>query len=504
MVNVLGVSCSLRNARFGSGSKKLINEINSINNKDDLLGYLEQQTKIRADDFFKAGRSEKLPFDKIYRNLLRSKGDRGLSNSEAALVCGLWGAGEAGANIRHCGLASFFPMNGEARDLEKLREIVLWADAVLVSGPVYFGDRGSLAQAFFEFLKVDDACRKHVNGRVYAGVAVGAKRNGGQETTLIYQLIDATNMNMLAVGNDSATTAQYGGTSHAGDVGTMAADDYGIKTSVGTGRRLAMASQMWDRGAKKSLVDNTRVAVWLLQDTKENRGRTLIEDFCAAVEKQTEGVEFRVSDFTQEEIYRCIACDVCPTDVGTAEEYRCIINSSDDLFKRCHQEIIQVDAILVAAYSPVDRRGINSVYQRFVERTRYLRRDDYLLGDRLIAPLVISEVNSNQNLHIRMLTSFLRHLSVLHHPLIGFEYNGEVLNWGNMIEQGISFAGSATRLTAGRLSTPEQEVDERHYNPVGYIISAEKSEHDQSVGKTEQIQGLRRDVHKSTKEKRIA
>ena len=49
-----------------------------------------------------------------------------------------------------------------------------------------------------------------------------AKRNGGQETTLVYQLIDMINLNMLGVGNDSASTSQYGGTVVAGDVGTMA------------------------------------------------------------------------------------------------------------------------------------------------------------------------------------------------------------------------------------------------------------------------------------------
>lgn len=504
MVNILGVSCSLRNARFGAGSEKLVGEIQLLEDEKSLQKYLEYQTKIRADDFFEAGRQQKLPFDEVYRNLLKAKGDRGLSNSEAALVSGLWGACNSGAAIRHCGLAQFFPMNGVPRDLERLREMVLWADAILVSGPVYFGDRGSLAQAFFEFLQADDPCKMHVRNRFYAGVAVGAKRNGGQETTLIYQLIDATNLNMLAVGNDSATTAQYGGTAHAGDVGTLAGDDYGIKTSIGTGRRLARASQMWARGAGNSLVDNTRVSVWLLQDAPEHRGRDLIADFCAEIEQRTTGVEFQVSDFTQEEIYRCIACDVCPTDIGAAEEYRCIINSSADLFKRDHQEIVQSDAILIAAYSPIDRKGINSVYQRFVERTRYLRRDDYLVGDRLVAPLVISEVNSNQNLHIRMMTSFLRHHSVLHHPLIGLEFKGQILNSDAVIEQGVSFSKCATRLTAGRLSTPEQEIDARHYNPVGYVISAEKRENDVSLGKTGKVQGVRREIHKSVKEKRIA
>src|SRR5262249_20719824 len=157
-----------------------------------------------------------------------------LSNSEAALVAGLWGAFRTGAKIAHCGLGAYFPMTGEADSLDELRQKVLSADSLLVSGPVYFGDRGSVGQEFMEFLYSDPACARYIRNRLYGGIAVGAKRNGGQETTLIYQTIDATNMNMLAVGNDTETTSQYGGTAVAGDVGTLQTDGYGIKTSIGT------------------------------------------------------------------------------------------------------------------------------------------------------------------------------------------------------------------------------------------------------------------------------
>src|SRR5262249_53378495 len=197
MVNVLGVSCSLRNARYGQGSDRLIAEVRALADEAHLGAYLETQTKIRLDDFIEAGRGEGLQFDEIYRRLRKSRNDRGLSNSEASLVAALWGAQQDGAEIAHVGLGAYFPMTGDATALEELRAQVLWADAILVSGPVYFGDRGSTAQEFFEFLHDDEECARHVKNRIYGGIAVGAKRNGGQETTLIYQLVDATNMSML-------------------------------------------------------------------------------------------------------------------------------------------------------------------------------------------------------------------------------------------------------------------------------------------------------------------
>ena len=64
------------------------------------------------------------------------------------------------------------------------------ADGILLSTPVYFGDRSSLSQRFIETIRSDAALCRDLAGRIYAGLAVGAKRNGGQETTLIYQMMD--------------------------------------------------------------------------------------------------------------------------------------------------------------------------------------------------------------------------------------------------------------------------------------------------------------------------
>jgi multimeric flavodoxin WrbA len=492
MVRVLGVSCSLRNARYGQGSEKLISEIKNLGDEKLLGTYLEAQTKVRLNDFIEAGRGEGLQFDEIYRRLRKSRNDRGLSNSEAALVAGLWGAQQDGAEIEHIGLGDYFPMAGDCKSLGELRQRVCAVDAILVSGPVYFGDRGSIAQDFFEFLHNDEECGRHIKNRIYGGIAVGAKRNGGQETTLIYQLIDATNMSMLAVGNDTETTSQYGGTAVAGDVGTMHGDGYGIKTSIGTGRRVARVARMLEVGRRYRTRDKIKINVWLLQDTVDHHGRELMLRLSQEMVQAQPGIEVRVLDFTQEKIYRCIACDICPIRVGGPAEYRCIIEADTDLFHAQHAELIEADAILIGAYSPIDRRNVNSVYQRFTERTRYWRRDEYLIGDRLIAPLVVSEIGANQNLHIRMLTSFLRHHTVLHHPLIGMEHRGAFLNWQMLFDQAMSFAANAIELTAGRLVMSEEETGMHSYNPVGYLISSSKKTEDVETGRAKLAQDARR------------
>jgi len=500
---VLGVSGSLRNARFGAGSVALVAEIKRIASTDDLTQYLEAQTKIRLEDFIQAGRDRELPFDQIHRNLRKAKGDRGLSNSEAALAAGLWGAAQAGAEIRHCGLSRYFPMTGQAVNLDELRELVLQADSLLISGPVYFGDRGSPVHEFIEFLRSDPRCFAHVRGKLYAGIAVGAKRNGGQETTLIYQMVDMANLSMLVVGNSGDNTAQYGGTTCAGDVGTLHRDDYGIETAIATGKRLGACLRQQELGRTVRIDGQIRIGVWMLQDVVNKRGLDYVTNLCAEIESNLPEVSFDIRDFSESEIYRCIACDVCPIELGSHEEYRCIIKSEKDLFVEQHRNLVGVDALLLGAYSPTNRDSVRSVYQRFIERTRYLRRDDYALADRLAAPLVISEVGSNQNLHVRMLTSLVRHQTILHHPILGFEYQGDVLTSDRMIADATSFAKCALQLTAGRVARSGAEASEKAYNPVGYQVSAAEREAQEAVGVVARLRSERSERHEKEQAQRI-
>lgn len=482
MVKILGVSSSLRNARFGVESiNELIRSIKSLPDDQALAEFLEKATKARIEDYMDAGKREDLSFDKIYRNIARRKRDRGLSNSDAVLVAGLWGAHTRGADIEYCSLAKFFPYRGKPLHLTELRDLVLGSDGILLAGPVYFGDRGSLAQDFIDFLRNDPQCRAHIRGRPYAGITVGAKRNGGQETTLIYQMIDMVNLGMLVVGNDSATTAQYGGTANAGDVGTLSKDSYGIWTSTGTGRRLANVCRLLEIGHALGKSERVRISIWLVQDSTDHRGLATIERLRRELLADTDA-EVIIHDFTDQTIDRCIACDICPTSLSRAVDYGCIIKSPDDLFVNKHSEIIDTDAILIAAYSPVDRSKVKSVYQRFIERTRYIRHNDYALSDRLSAPLIISEIDAQQNLHIRMLTSLLRHHQVMHHPLIGREFGNELLNWDSLLRHGRDFIANAKRIRAGRIALERERLSETVYNPVGFDIGTAKLNQDHLDG----------------------
>lgn len=472
-IKVLGVSASLRNGRFGKGSDELVEEIAALPDREALNAYLKMQGNVRAQEFIAAGRAEGRPFDAIYANLSKMPRVQGLSNSEVALAAGLWGAIQERVEIDHVGLAQHFPASGPHRDLDLLVRKLKLADAIILSGPVYFGDRGSLAQDFIEFIRNTPELKRHFEGKAYGGIAVGAKRNGGQETTLIYQMVDMSNTGLLCVGNDSETTAQYGGTVVAGDVGTAPADDYGTETSIGTGRRVARVARMIHAGKTARLADRLRVGIWLLQDDKAGTGKRHMMDLLASA--GAGAVDYHLLDFTDlasKEIVRCIACDVCPVEMGRDEKYRCIIVKSNDLLKMTHESLVNVDALIVAAYSAIDRAGAISTYQRVIERTRYLRHSDYILSDILVAPLVFSELGSNQNLHIRMMTSMLRHHTIMNHPIIGWLHEGGRLRWEETVRDFRTFLSRARRIRAGWLSTAVQASDKDVYNPVGFVIGS--------------------------------
>ena len=470
---VLGLAASLRNARWGAGSEKLVVDLATLPDKAALLAYLTKESERHLENFLEAGRRAGKDFLEIYRNLNKATGEAGLSNSEVALAAALWAALREGADIGHLSLAEFFTASGDVRRPDVLRRRLLEADAILLSGPVYFGDRGSLAETLVDFIARDDELRTAVAGRLYGGIAVGAKRNGGQETTLIYQMMDMLGLGMLAVGNDSDTTAQYGGTGHAGDVGTMHKDIYGIDTSMGVGRRIARVALALAEGGP--LADRPRVAFLVLQDVDGIAQRTVDE----LLERLNPRMHATVVNLTTKSIRRCLACDICPTHIDTDDVYRCIITSSGDDLSDLHAELIQHDILVPVVATSHDRRRMISNYQTFIERTRYIRRGDYVWSDLLVVPLGLTEGIAYDSYPIRMLTSFLRHHTVLSRPLVARIVSGRAEGIDDLADGLATAVGVSERLVSGRLLIATQP--DHRYNPVGYVLSANKDAEDEKL-----------------------
>jgi multimeric flavodoxin WrbA len=476
VITILGIAASLRNARWGIGNKKLIKHLGVLENEQELKKFLREESEIHLENFIQAGRAEGKDFLHIRRTLNQNRGDSGLSNSEVALASALWAAKNVGVRIDHCSLSEYFLPNGTSKNLDQLKEKLINADGFIVSGPVYFGDRGSLSQSFLELIQRDSEFQDAVSGKLYAGIAVGAKRNGGQETTLIYQMFDFLSLGMLGVGNDSDTTAQYGGTGLAGDVGTMHADDYGLATSIGTGRRIAtLATKLGKRGRIKGQV---KMVFLILQDSMGNHAERYTTSLLANIQGD---IETTILNISKANILRCIACDICPTHIDVDDEYRCIISADRDDMSDLHVRLLDYDAIIPVIWSGIDGRQITSNYQKFIERTRYLRRGDYVWSDVLVSPIIWEEIGGNKNMALRVVTSMVRHHTILSRPIVGYIKDENILNEEEVIRGLSSFVDEARRVGAARLTSNSQDST-NNYVPVGYVLSVDKDQEDQLIG----------------------
>lgn len=413
-----------------------------------------KQLGIRHGDGFNLYKSERK----------KTKRDTTFSNTEVALAAALYGAKEAGAEVLHVQLNRYFFPTPRPAKLRELKDLLLRADGLVLATPVYFGDRSLLIGNLIELIRSDAELRTALAGKIMGGIAVAAKRNGGQETSLIYQLMDMLDIGFLGVGNDWRTTAQYGGTCHAGDVGMMASDSVGIDTAAGVGRRVGTAALMNRMGECHQLQGRHRLVFLVAQDKGEVALR-----YAQTLAQQAPQADITIIDVTKLKIHSCQACDICPATVGIDQDSRCIIQRRDDDMQGVYDTLRQADVIVPVTYNPAVREGLTSAYQALMERLRFMRRSNYMLSDRLIAPLVLEEIGAGQNLHIRMITSLIRQHSIVSKPLLAYFRNGVALNEHEVAQQFAALNQMARHITRGRLLLYANTLESIEYQTVGYF-----------------------------------
>ena len=64
----------------------------------------------------------------------------------------------------------------------------------------------------------------------------------------------------------------------------------------------------------------------IVQDSNDFRAKKYAEKFIKKT--SVSNVDFEVLNIANQNIARCIACDLCPTHHAPAEEYACIIKNS--------------------------------------------------------------------------------------------------------------------------------------------------------------------------------
>jgi multimeric flavodoxin WrbA len=195
-------------------------------------------------------------YDDILEVIYKLGGDKRISNSESLLLASMYGAKQNGARVNLVHLSNYCSLDGGNHyRKDDLLTIVEESQGIIISTPVYFGDRSSLIQELFDLLNSKRSSSPFpLNNKAVGVVSVGAKRNGGQETAITYALAECLNMGAAIVGN-GPPTAQYGGTGVGGNVGTIIDDSFGLMTSKGTGQRVAVLADLLNQKDGKGRAD---------------------------------------------------------------------------------------------------------------------------------------------------------------------------------------------------------------------------------------------------------
>lgn len=116
---------------------------------------------------------------------------------------------------------------------------------LILATPVYFGGMTAQAKAFLDRCVMLRRNGFKLRDRVGGVIAVGGFRNGGQELAIQGVHAAMLTQDMIIVG-EGMPTSHFGGTGFSGGPGGMAADEFGLTTARGLGRRVAeLAAKVW-------------------------------------------------------------------------------------------------------------------------------------------------------------------------------------------------------------------------------------------------------------------
>jgi len=306
-------------------------------------------------------------------------------------------------------------LNINEKALQNLLKDVRESNGIVLSTPVYFGDRSSIANKFLQLTQK----YKILNNKAFGVVSVGAKRNGGQETTNIYTLQEAMAQGAIVVGN-GPKTSQYGGTVWAGDAGKAIDDDFGLETCYGVGRQVSQLSEIVLKG-KIQNNDKLKVTFLLTMDTNDKYFESILNEYIQTLDLKI--IEPLLYNLTNDTIYRCIACNLCPSPKmmeklkGEEYPYHCVVQTPKDNMKQVQEVMVQSDCIVFVGVN--SNKDLIYRYQAFMERTRFIRHDDFELTNIPAVGLLINELGAtnNQIFNVKVLTSFIRHNTFFLKPI---------------------------------------------------------------------------------------
>jgi len=298
------------------------------------------------------------------------------------------------------------------------------SDGIVLGTPVYFGDRSSVANKLLQQTNI----RRLLKDKIFGVVSVGAKRNGGQETAAIYSLYEALMQGAIVVGS-GPPICQYGGTVWAGDKGSALEDGLGLSTCYATGRQVSYFSGILDEGAKSpDEGGKPRISVIVTMNTRDNYVGKYLEDYFGPYMDKADLDFINLIDY---EIFRCVGCSRCPCRIvkdDPVSSGMCVLKDGADHMRQLHARIKGSDCIIIVGANNT-KDDLVYRYQVFMERTRYIRRNNFELSNTPVIGMLLNEPEGiNNPMHnIKVLTSYIRHNTMMLKPINIILIKGKVV-----------------------------------------------------------------------------
>ena len=338
-------------------------------------------------------------YQEMYELIYELTGEKKISNTEALLLASLFGARSKDIEIDVINLKEVF--QSKKISVEELLKKVEACSGIIIGTPVYFGDRSCWFDLFIEQLREHNI---NVQDKIFGAVSVGAKRNGGQETTLIFGLLDALNLGFNVVGN-GPPTSQFGGTGWAGDIGKIQDDNFGLDTALGLGNRVKRYFEILS--TQGTSCNELNIGILHSGFGKDDKEVTNV-----AKKIKEKGAKVEVINVDALEISPCLGCSVCPKEPGL--EYGCRIT---DGMKSAKDLASSIDGLIfMLRKTPKNKTN----YQMFLERTRFIRRDNFIMSDLPFGAYYFEDTFFSSQYATRMFMSFLRHNMYIVSPLVQF------------------------------------------------------------------------------------
>ena len=304
----------------------------------------------------------------------------------------------------------------DSQKVSQVVESLSLCNVIILISPVYFGDKSSVANKLFHLAS------SHFNfleNKFFSTVTIGAKRNGGQETSSVFALYEALGLGAHIVGS-GPPVSQYGATLVAGDRSSVLTDAYGFSLLKALADNVARFSN-YDSSHTK-VRQKIKSTILYVDKPTSDYVHPLLSDQIKSI-MSSDCYEFNELPLYDYSYQRCIACNVCPPKLVresgnySSDYYGCIFQAETDDLRIIHSKLLDSSIVFIVATSSMNNT-INR-YQSFLERTRYLRRDDFMWTNKIVIPVVSVSVDEYHNsvLPVKIMSAFMRHNSVITSPL---------------------------------------------------------------------------------------